>query len=669
MRYEVECPWDGWQIVRQTGKVFDAELYRIVRAGEEAPEEAVMLCYFLEESGQTGTGLQRDPLEGAHQKSVQVDGGRMIYVRMEPGKPLELSYGSVTGNEDIRRMGMALSESLAARHRKDQVHGAVCPGNIWVTDEGQASLTDIRILMEKTGEPDQRFQAPETAKGRPCTPASDIYSLGLVLYWLLNERRMPFLPLLPAPVYPDMEADSLRRRLDGERLPPPRHGSRELKAVVCKACEPNPRKRYKNAEELLKALKGVSAEEEVQAGKSADGHAGSDRTVHRDPPREKPKREPRKETSGQKGRGGILPLLAVLAAAVLAGGWFLVHIWEPATCAAPETCRICGKTRGEALEHQWGEAACGEKPLCGLCGAEFGEIQAHEWLIEDCELPWSCLRCGLIEENGTHSWVEATCQKARHCPVCGAAEGETVDHSWEPATRDLPQRCSVCGLTEGTALTPGLRYVSSNCAGYTLLNEGWVDDTAFMLAVGDCAEFVGAFVTVTDAGGAAADLSRFVFEWEGKQVTVRVLEGLEPGIYVIRYGDTGIWSALDYGYIRELYHYKTDTNDGYFLVSRNWKNGRYLTAADTAEGRVLETTQDQADVLPVSIKNLMGGEGRDDYESRIYWYCPEATVCTVLRTYELDGKYLASDADGVVYLSDTLTEECYWTFTDRLVFG
>lgn len=53
--------------------------------------------------------------------------------------------------------------------------------------------------------------------------------------------------------------------------------------------------------------------------------------------------------------------------------------------------------------------------------------------------------------NG-HTWVEATCDTARTCSVCGATEGEALGHAWVEATCVAARTCSVCDATDGEAL-------------------------------------------------------------------------------------------------------------------------------------------------------------------------------------------------------------------------
>ena len=91
-------------------------------------------------------------------------------------------------------------------------------------------------------------------RGETPDAKADIYSLGLVLYRLLNRNRDPFIdPGKQIVPYGERE-EAIRRRLKGDAVPPPLNGSAQLKAAVLKACEPDPAKRYASAAAFQEAL-------------------------------------------------------------------------------------------------------------------------------------------------------------------------------------------------------------------------------------------------------------------------------------------------------------------------------------------------------------------------------------------------------------------------------
>lgn len=118
---------------------------------------------------------------------------------------------------------------------------------------------------------------------------------------------------------------------------------------------------------------------------------------------------------------------AIAVVALLVAAFFTVHIWKDADCENPETCAICGKTRGKALGHDWEAASCTEAKTCSRCGAEVGDALGHDWL-------------------------DATCTDPKTCSRCGETEGEALGHDWQDATYDAPKTCSRCGETSGHVL-------------------------------------------------------------------------------------------------------------------------------------------------------------------------------------------------------------------------
>ncbi|MFE1328377.1 serine/threonine-protein kinase [Streptomyces sp. NPDC058741] len=101
--------------------------------------------------------------------------------------------------EEATGIAAQLADGLAAAHRRGVIHRDIKPANVMLTADGGVKITDFGIACftdEAAGgeTPAEKivgsaaYLAPERALGRPCGPASDVYSLGCVLYELLFGR-------------------------------------------------------------------------------------------------------------------------------------------------------------------------------------------------------------------------------------------------------------------------------------------------------------------------------------------------------------------------------------------------------------------------------------------------------------------------------------------------
>ncbi len=187
-----------------------------------------------------------------------------ILIRMELLEALPKSIrGKEISEEEIEKIGKDICRALKACESENILHRDIKPQNIFVAPDGTYKLGDFgiaKIVEHTTGSTKigtYQYMAPEVYNNEPYGPKADIYSLGLVLYWLLNNRRLPFLPLEMIPSTRE-EEEARERRMRGEKIPMPAHGNKKMKQIVLKACAYDPEDRYQNAEEMLAALEGRS---------------------------------------------------------------------------------------------------------------------------------------------------------------------------------------------------------------------------------------------------------------------------------------------------------------------------------------------------------------------------------------------------------------------------
>lgn len=186
-----------------------------------------------------------------------------IFIKMELLNPLMKNLHFAATEEQIIQLGIDICNALVLCKERNIIHRDIKPQNIFVSDDGNFKLGDFGIAktVERTTGGTKvgtyKYMAPEVYNNQPYNLASDIYSLGLVLYWLLNEKRTPFLLMPPQIPTPSMEDEARLRRFRGDEIPAPAHGSEELKRIVLKACAFDMKDRYATAAEMLSDLKKV----------------------------------------------------------------------------------------------------------------------------------------------------------------------------------------------------------------------------------------------------------------------------------------------------------------------------------------------------------------------------------------------------------------------------
>ena len=197
-----------------------------------------------------------------------------IYIRMELLKPLKHVLSADYQEMAVLKLGLSLCNALLACQEHHIVHRDIKPENILVSDRGEFKLGDFGIakVSEKTATGTMTgtmgYMAPEVANRWHYGAQADIYSLGMVLYWMMNRRTLPFLPFPPTIPTAAQRQEAANRRFAGEDFPPPVNGSRELKAVVMKACAFSTDKRYQTVRELRRDL--YACYQQRRAGKNVD---------------------------------------------------------------------------------------------------------------------------------------------------------------------------------------------------------------------------------------------------------------------------------------------------------------------------------------------------------------------------------------------------------------
>jgi len=191
-----------------------------------------------------------------------------ILIRMELLNPL---LGQTINEQftakKVAELGIDMCRALELCQRYNIIHRDIKPENIFVSETGSYKLGDFGIArtIERTTSGLSKkgtftYMAPEVYKGEQYGSSVDIYSLGLVMYRLLNNNRAPFLPAFPAPITHNDREESIIKRIGGTPIPVPINGDERLSRIVLKACAYRSQDRYgspgKMRAELEKYLAG-----------------------------------------------------------------------------------------------------------------------------------------------------------------------------------------------------------------------------------------------------------------------------------------------------------------------------------------------------------------------------------------------------------------------------
>ena len=179
--------------------------------------------------------------------------------------PVALAIRRGIREAQLLDMGVSACRALAAGRQLGLSHGCISPATLFAEGDGSFRLGGFGLsqLLRKSGLlplSQKECMAPEQARGGEADEPGDLYALALVLYWFLNEGRAPFQPLPPAACSREERERAVLRRLEGERIPAPLHGSQELLRVLRRAVAPDPAARYRQIGELEEALRRLQGE-------------------------------------------------------------------------------------------------------------------------------------------------------------------------------------------------------------------------------------------------------------------------------------------------------------------------------------------------------------------------------------------------------------------------
>ncbi len=202
-----------------------------------------------------------------HQVIEHEDGkGWDILIRMELLTPLyKYLENNAINEEDVVKLGKDICSALELCEKNNIIHRDIKPENIFISKSGDFKLGDFgvariadRTVGASTHVGTTDYMAPEIVLGgQKYDNRVDIYSLGLVMYRLLNGKRFPFLPPAPKPIHLNDRRAAFSKRVSGDLpLPAPAFASEKVAKVILKACAYRSEDRYYSAKSMRTALEG-----------------------------------------------------------------------------------------------------------------------------------------------------------------------------------------------------------------------------------------------------------------------------------------------------------------------------------------------------------------------------------------------------------------------------
>ncbi len=204
----------------------------------------------------------RGEAEGTYYIAMEYLEGRTLKELLVQRGPTPLAVAIDYARQILAAVGFA--------HRNGIVHRDIKPHNVVVAPDGRLKVTDFGIARSGTSQMTEtgsiigtaQYLSPEQAKGAPVTPASDIYSVGIVLYEMLT-GSVPFTG--------DTPLEIAMKHLSAIPEPPSEHRAEvphELDSIVLRALAKDPADRYQSAEEmdadLARAARGQAVAPETE---------------------------------------------------------------------------------------------------------------------------------------------------------------------------------------------------------------------------------------------------------------------------------------------------------------------------------------------------------------------------------------------------------------------
>lgn len=255
-------------------KIGEGNLFTVYKAEDKIDSRIVAIKMLLPQYASNRMFAERILVEAQAMAGVSHPGIAEVYDSGEEDGVYFVVVEYIRGldlKERIRRnapftlttaveVGIAIYDALDFAHKRGFTHSDLRPGNILVTADGYIKLTDFWVGNAVNSSQTVRtsammrsvhYMAPEVAEGVPASPASDIYSLGIILYELLT-GSVPYDSDTPISIALKHARDPIPSvRAVNPGVP------KAFEALITKALQKDPESRFRSAKAMLNDLRGV----------------------------------------------------------------------------------------------------------------------------------------------------------------------------------------------------------------------------------------------------------------------------------------------------------------------------------------------------------------------------------------------------------------------------
>ena len=179
-----------------------------------------------------------------------------FYIRMELVEDIDKYFNNTQISEnEVVKLGIDICNALELCQSINIIHKDIKPTNIFIDKNKNFKLGDFGIshnLNETNKYATYSYAAPEILKKQNITESSDLYSLGIVMYKLLNNNKLPFENKIKN------KDKALNNRLKGNKIPSIPGVNKNLMGIILKACSSDIKNRYKNVKEMRNDLEKLN---------------------------------------------------------------------------------------------------------------------------------------------------------------------------------------------------------------------------------------------------------------------------------------------------------------------------------------------------------------------------------------------------------------------------